>query len=70
MVSVRLVKKHKTAGLVPNGLAITTDAGRKVNTCISRSASQTLSLISGNKQRCAGWKQSGVPGCFPCRQRR
>lgn len=31
MVSVRLVKKHKTAGLVPNGLAITTDSGRKVN---------------------------------------
>lgn len=32
VVSVRLVKKHKTAGLVPNGLAITTDTGRKVNT--------------------------------------
>lgn len=31
MVSVRLVKKHKTAGLVPNGLAVTTEAGRKVN---------------------------------------
>ncbi|XP_028294902.1 GRAM domain-containing protein 2A-like isoform X2 [Gouania willdenowi] len=29
VVSVRLVKKHKTAGLVPNGLAITTDAGQK-----------------------------------------
>ncbi|KAM4592332.1 GRAM domain-containing protein 2A isoform 5-T6 [Odontesthes bonariensis] len=27
--SVRLVKKHKTAGLVPNGLAITTDTGQK-----------------------------------------
>ncbi|XP_061616942.1 GRAM domain-containing protein 2A isoform X3 [Phyllopteryx taeniolatus] len=31
VVSVRLVKKHKTAGLVPNGLAITTDTGQKVN---------------------------------------
>lgn len=30
VVSVRLVKKHKTAGLVPNGLAITTDTGQKV----------------------------------------
>ncbi|CAF99913.1 unnamed protein product, partial [Tetraodon nigroviridis] len=29
VVSVRLVKKHKTAGLVPNGLAVTTEAGRK-----------------------------------------
>uniref|UniRef100_A0A3Q0RML0 GRAM domain containing 2A n=1 Tax=Amphilophus citrinellus TaxID=61819 RepID=A0A3Q0RML0_AMPCI len=29
VVSVRLVKKHKTAGLVPNGLAITTDTGQK-----------------------------------------
>ncbi|XP_034015702.1 GRAM domain-containing protein 2A [Thalassophryne amazonica] len=29
VISVRLVKKHKTAGLVPNGLAITTDAGQK-----------------------------------------
>ncbi|XP_068168828.1 GRAM domain-containing protein 2A isoform X2 [Antennarius striatus] len=29
VVSVRLVKKHKTAGLVPNGLAITTDSGQK-----------------------------------------
>ncbi|MBN3307879.1 ZN609 protein, partial [Amia calva] len=29
VVSVRLVKKHRTAGLVPNGLAITTDAGQK-----------------------------------------
>ncbi|XP_060924569.1 GRAM domain-containing protein 2A [Limanda limanda] len=27
--SVRLVKKHKTAGLVPNGLAITSDTGQK-----------------------------------------
>ncbi|KAF7667929.1 hypothetical protein LDENG_00041620 [Lucifuga dentata] len=27
--SVRLVKKHKTAGLVPNGLAITTDTSQK-----------------------------------------
>ncbi|XP_060742672.1 GRAM domain-containing protein 2A isoform X2 [Tachysurus vachellii] len=27
--SVRLVKKHKTAGLVPNGLAITTDSSQK-----------------------------------------
>ncbi|KAG7283771.1 hypothetical protein CRUP_034395 [Coryphaenoides rupestris] len=31
VVSVRLVKKHKTAGLVPNGLAITTDTSQKVN---------------------------------------
>lgn len=30
VVSVRLVKKHKTAGLVPNGLAITTDTSQKV----------------------------------------
>ncbi|XP_030270968.1 uncharacterized protein gramd2aa isoform X7 [Sparus aurata] len=30
VVSVRLVKKHKTAGLVPNGLAITTDTGQKL----------------------------------------
>uniref|UniRef100_A0A673VYN6 GRAM domain containing 2A n=1 Tax=Salmo trutta TaxID=8032 RepID=A0A673VYN6_SALTR len=29
VVSVRLVKKHKTAGLVPNGLAITTDTSQK-----------------------------------------
>ncbi|XP_022605418.1 GRAM domain-containing protein 2A-like isoform X2 [Seriola dumerili] len=29
VASVRLVKKHKTAGLVPNGLAITTDTGQK-----------------------------------------
>ncbi|XP_037304681.2 GRAM domain-containing protein 2A isoform X1 [Pungitius pungitius] len=29
VVTVRLVKKHKTAGLVPNGLAITTDTGQK-----------------------------------------
>ncbi|MEQ2255558.1 GRAM domain-containing protein 2A, partial [Ilyodon furcidens] len=29
VVSVRLVKKHKTAGLVPNGLAITTDSNQK-----------------------------------------
>ncbi|KAM6949906.1 GRAM domain-containing protein 2A isoform 1-T1 [Lycodopsis pacificus] len=29
VVSARLVKKHKTAGLVPNGLAITTDTGQK-----------------------------------------
>ncbi|XP_046712875.1 GRAM domain-containing protein 2A isoform X3 [Silurus meridionalis] len=29
IVSVRLVKKHKTAGLVPNGLAITTDSSQK-----------------------------------------
>ncbi|KAM9825042.1 GRAM domain-containing protein 2A isoform 6-T7 [Syngnathus typhle] len=29
VVSVRLVKKHKTAGLVPNGLAITTDTNQK-----------------------------------------
>lgn len=31
VVSVRLVKKHKTAGLVPNGIAITTDTNQKVN---------------------------------------
>lgn len=30
VASVRLVKKHKTAGLVPNGLAITTDSSQKV----------------------------------------
>lgn len=30
VVSVQLVKKHKTAGLVPNGLAITMDTGQKV----------------------------------------
>lgn len=30
-MSVRLVKKHKTAGLVPNGLAITMDTGQKVH---------------------------------------
>ncbi|XP_030630768.1 GRAM domain-containing protein 2A [Chanos chanos] len=30
VVSVRLVKKHKTAGLVPNGLAITTDTSKYV----------------------------------------
>ncbi|TNN65935.1 GRAM domain-containing protein 2 [Liparis tanakae] len=35
VVSVRLVKKHKTAGLVPNGLAITTDTGQKVNTSVA-----------------------------------
>ncbi|XP_062869376.1 GRAM domain-containing protein 2A [Trichomycterus rosablanca] len=29
VVSVRLVKKHKTAGLVPNGLIITTDSSQK-----------------------------------------
>ncbi|KAM7003220.1 GRAM domain-containing protein 2A isoform 1-T1 [Tautogolabrus adspersus] len=29
VVSVRLVKKHRTAGLVPNGLAITMDTGQK-----------------------------------------
>ncbi|XP_056595129.1 GRAM domain-containing protein 2A isoform X1 [Triplophysa dalaica] len=29
VVSVSLVKKHKTAGLVPNGLAITTDTSQK-----------------------------------------
>ncbi|XP_055070788.2 GRAM domain-containing protein 2A isoform X1 [Misgurnus anguillicaudatus] len=29
VASVRIVKKHKTAGLVPNGLAITTDSGQK-----------------------------------------
>ncbi|KAA0723729.1 GRAM domain-containing protein 2A [Triplophysa tibetana] len=29
VASVRLVKKHKTAGLVPNGLAITTDTNQK-----------------------------------------
>ncbi|KAF7701952.1 hypothetical protein HF521_001235 [Silurus meridionalis] len=29
VVSVRLVKKHKTAGLVPNGLVITTDTSQK-----------------------------------------
>ncbi|CAL1594220.1 unnamed protein product [Knipowitschia caucasica] len=29
VVSVRLVKKHRTAGLVPNGLAITIDTGQK-----------------------------------------
>ncbi|KAL7867782.1 hypothetical protein SRHO_G00091660 [Serrasalmus rhombeus] len=29
VVSVRLVKKHKTAGLVPNGLAITIDTNQK-----------------------------------------
>ncbi|XP_008309572.1 GRAM domain-containing protein 2A [Cynoglossus semilaevis] len=29
VVSMRLVKKHKTAGLVPNGLAITMDTGQK-----------------------------------------
>uniref|UniRef100_A0A8C2H8U3 GRAM domain-containing protein n=1 Tax=Cyprinus carpio TaxID=7962 RepID=A0A8C2H8U3_CYPCA len=29
VVSVRLVKKHKTAGLVPNGLVITTDSSQK-----------------------------------------
>lgn len=38
VVSVRLVKKHKTAGLVPNGLAITTDTGQKVNTSITVTA--------------------------------
>lgn len=30
VASVRIVKKHKTAGLVPNGLAITTDSSQKV----------------------------------------
>ncbi len=30
VASVRLVKKHKTAGLVPNGLVITTDSSQKV----------------------------------------
>lgn len=30
MVSVQLIKKHKTARLLPNGLAITTTASRKV----------------------------------------
>lgn len=30
VASVRMVKKHKTAGLVPNGLAITTDSSQKV----------------------------------------
>ena len=30
VVSVRLVKKHRTAGLVPNGLAITVDTSQKV----------------------------------------
>ncbi|KAM9568781.1 GRAM domain-containing protein 2A isoform 5-T5 [Salvelinus alpinus] len=29
VVSVRLVKKHRTAGLVPNGLAITVDTSQK-----------------------------------------
>lgn len=31
VVSVRLVKKHRTAGLVPNGLAITVDTSQKVH---------------------------------------
>lgn len=30
VVSVQLIKKHKTARLLPNGLAITTNASRKV----------------------------------------
>lgn len=33
VVSVQLIKKHKTARLLPNGLAITTTASRKVLQC-------------------------------------
>lgn len=36
MVSVQLIKKHKTARLLPNGLAITTTASRKVTATHSR----------------------------------
>lgn len=36
VVSVQLIKKHKTARLLPNGLAITTTASRKVTPAPSR----------------------------------
>ncbi|CAB1323577.1 unnamed protein product [Coregonus sp. 'balchen'] len=42
VVSVRLVKKHRTAGLVPNGLAITVDTSQKVNGKKSLSLKQYL----------------------------
>ncbi|XP_042181575.1 GRAM domain-containing protein 2A-like isoform X3 [Oncorhynchus tshawytscha] len=42
VVSLRLVKKHRTAGLVPNGLAITVDTSQKVNGKKSLSLKQYL----------------------------
>jgi len=59
VVSVRLVKKHKTAGLVPNGLAITTDTGQKVN---------TSAPVVVNSNTCVGSAQRGgvcVCVCVP-----
>lgn len=47
VVSVRLVKKHKTAGLVPNGLAITMDTGQKVGVQFNH-----LPRVNEPKQRC------------------
>lgn len=38
VVSVQLIKKHKTARLLPNGLAITTNASRKVTPAAPRAA--------------------------------
>jgi len=37
VVSVQLIKKHKTARLLPNGLAITTNASRKVTPALRAS---------------------------------
>lgn len=54
VVSVRLVKKHKTAGLVPNGLAITTDTGRKVNTPVK------LTLMSQKIDRSRAGSQVSI----------
>lgn len=47
VVSVRLVKKHKTAGLVPNGLAITMDTGQKVEVQFNH-----LPRVNEQTQRC------------------
>ncbi|KAJ4947588.1 hypothetical protein JOQ06_009623 [Pogonophryne albipinna] len=58
VVSVRLVKKHKTAGLVPNGLAITTDTGQKVN-------GKSLSLKQFMEEPILSLDEYPVPDEFP-----
>ncbi|XP_034382279.1 GRAM domain-containing protein 2A isoform X2 [Cyclopterus lumpus] len=58
VVSVRLVKKHKTAGLVPNGLAITTDTGQKVN-------GKSLSLKQFLEEPTLSLDEFPVPDEFP-----
>ncbi|KAL7980031.1 hypothetical protein Chor_001299 [Crotalus horridus] len=42
VVSVQLIKKHKTARLLPNGLAITTNASRKVSSKKSLSLKELI----------------------------